>query len=85
MFAIHAQMYGHSHVGAERQHEGCPCVTVTIETAAGDKIAVAVDDAAALEALGWAILGEAERLKQGEQPAQAVAPALRLVEGGGRG
>lgn len=84
MFAAHLTAYGDSRIGAERQHEGCPCVTVTIETAAGDKVALSVDDAAALEALGWAILGEAERLKQGEQPAAATTPALRLV-GGDRG
>lgn len=79
MFAAHLTAYGHSHTSAERQHEGCPCVTLTVETAAGDKVALSVDDAAALEALGWAILGAAEQLKQGEQP--AAAPALRLVSG----
>jgi len=80
MFAISMQAYGHTHASAERQHADCPCVTLTVETAAGDKLAVAVDDAAALEALGWAILREAERLAAGE-----AQPALRLVEGGARG
>lgn len=78
MFALSMQMYGHSHASAERAHEGCPCVTLTVETAAGDKVALSVDDAAALESLGWAILGEAERLKQ-DAPAETTVTALRLV------
>ena len=78
MFAAHLTAYGHSHVSAERQHEGCPCVTATIETAAGDKMALSVDDAAALETLGWALLGEAGRLRRDGQAVEQK-PSLGVV------
>lgn len=68
MFAFHAQMYGHNHARATREHDGCVCVTATIENADGDKLAIAVDDADALEALGWELVQAAAAIKAQQAP-----------------
>lgn len=74
MFAFHAELVGSVVAHAERMHEGCPCVTATLEDERGGKVSVNRQSRAELRAIGLAILSAADDLPD-DPPAASEAVA----------
>lgn len=62
MFAFHAELIGSVTATAERLHDDCACVTVTVEDEHGGKVSLNRASTAAIRAIGLAILAATDEL-----------------------